>query len=82
VSFRIFEVSRQQAKEAKEANRLWFVSSRTSRVSHTMGLPSCFLPTPNLYALPEFIDVNVVWPTSLAGGERPGGSSELQTYKE
>jgi hypothetical protein len=51
----------------------------TSRVSHTMGLPSCFLPTPNLYALPEFIDVNVGWPTSLARGERPGGNSEFQT---
>ena len=27
----------------------WFVSSRTSWVSHTMGLPSCFLPAPNPY---------------------------------
>ena len=28
----------------REANQLWFVSLCTLRVSHTMGLPWCFLP--------------------------------------
>ena len=39
-----------------EGNRL--SSLRTSRVSHTMPLPSCFLPTPNPQALPKSIDID------------------------
>ena len=49
-------------------------SSRTSRVSHTMGLPLCFLPARNTQAVPRSIDIDIGWPTSLVGGERPGGS--------
>ena len=37
----------------KEVNWLWFISPHTSRVSQTMGLPSCFLPTPKPTHPPE-----------------------------
>ena len=43
----------------RETNRHWSVSSRTLRVSHTMGLPSCFLCGPSSCALPKSIDNNV-----------------------
>ena len=35
-----------------------------------MGLPSCFLSTPKTHTQPQaHIDIDGVWPTSLAGGE-------------
>jgi len=39
-------------------------------VSHTMGLPSYFLPAPNLYTIPKSIDGGL----HPLLGERPGGS--------
>jgi len=47
------------------------VTSRTWRVSHTVGLPSNFLYTPNTPAHPKSFEI---WPTSLVEGERPGGA--------
>ena len=38
-----------------------------------MGLPSWFLAAPNSYSLPNSIDIDIGWPTSLTRGERPGG---------
>jgi len=35
-----------KGSKRREANQLWFISPHTSRVSQTMGLPCCFLPTP------------------------------------
>jgi hypothetical protein len=32
----------------------------------------CLLPASNSHALPKSIDIDIRWPTSLAGGERPG----------
>ena len=57
-------------------------SSYTSRVSHTMGLPLHFPPT--LVRPPETLQVQccIGWPTSLTGGERPGGSSYRPKKKE
>jgi hypothetical protein len=37
------------------------------------GLPSHFLPAPNPHARPKSIEIDMGWPTSLTGGERPGG---------
>jgi len=54
--------------------RVWLASSHTLRVSHTMGLPSHFLPAPNPQVLLKSIDIAIGWPTSLVGGERQGGS--------
>lgn len=33
-----------------------------------MGLPSFLLPAPNSYILPESVDIDVGWPTSLLEG--------------
>ena len=49
-------------------------SLHTLRVSHTMGLPLCFLSVPNPQCLLKPTEIDVGWPTSLVGGERPGGS--------
>jgi hypothetical protein len=51
---------------------LGFISLRTSRISQTMGLPSCFLSSSvPLHVLPKSMYVAMLWPTSLAAGERP-----------
>ena len=39
-----------------------------------MGLSSCLLRAPNSYARPKSVDIEIGWPTSLTGGERPGGN--------
>ena len=46
-------------------------SLRTLRVSHTMGLPSCFLPVPNSYSLlkPTEIDVGGLHPSLEGRGQ-------------
>jgi len=36
--------------------------------------PSCPRTHTQLHAHPKSIDIGVVWPTSLAGRERPGGN--------
>jgi hypothetical protein len=47
-------------------------------LTYLAGLPLCFLPTPNPQARPKIHRhrywVAIGWPTSLIGGERPGGS--------
>ena len=58
----------------KEMNHSRFISLRTLRVSHTVGLPSFFLPAHSPYAHAKSIDVDIEWPTSLIGGERPGSN--------
>jgi len=42
-------------------------------LAYLAGLPSRFLPALNPYGRPKSIDIDMGWPTSLAGGERPGG---------
>ena len=53
-------------------DRVWFITVRTSQVSHTVGHPSYFLPALNPCAYAKSIEIE--WPTSLAEGERPGGN--------
>ena len=48
------------------------VISHTWWISHTVGLPSKFLCTPNPHAHPKSFEI---WPTSLVEGERPGGAA-------
>jgi len=60
----------------KRGERLWFVSSRTLQVSHTVGLLSRFLSAPNPYACPKSIDIEMGWPTSLTRGERLDGDED------
>jgi len=43
-------------------------------LAYLVGLPSCLLPAPNPYTRAKSIDIEIEWPTSLAGGERPGGN--------
>jgi len=72
VSWCNFVVRSQQEKNVKKAtNWLWFVSPRTLRVSHTMGLPFHFTPASKLYSHTKSVDIDRGWPTFFAGRERP-----------
>jgi len=53
----VFLLLEQQGKRKGAAIQLWFVSLRTSWVSHTIGLPFHFLPAPNSH--PKSIDINL-----------------------
>ena len=55
--------------------------SHTLWVSHIIGLLWCLLPNQNSHALPKSINIDIGWPTSLVGGERPG-SSEMAASLE
>ena len=53
----------------KEANRTYL----TGLPNH--GSPLLFPTYPQTHTQPHArVDINVVWPTSLAGGERPGST--------
>jgi len=54
-----------QWRQRDSGGEQWFASSRTWWVSHTVGLPSNFLPSPSPHAHPKPFEI---WPTSRLEG--------------